>query len=439
MLSAFLNFISGLFSSTPPPAGAAYGFQWQAGQGVPAALTGYDLNTNIPAGIYVAFPSTKLSAMYDPFGRAPAPGSPVPPGTVFPVLPAPSAAMTNLVAQKVRNPPPGEAALFTNVTPARLSDLSGFLAYTANCLDIINHAAAGTQLLQRINTAANPVFITPANRQRGNQSSAATPPDNVNTLVTDLADYVSGQPIRGQQITAIVNQKYSAIGGTGARFNQLAADMNALPLCSLFVQQAAFQPNFLSANFRFRGQRLTGQNLQNWLSPGGFSVFDTQIRTLATIYQGFLVREFFLLALNIALYSPFVPPGSGTGTGILFNVRNEEENALLLAGVPNPAFRPPAIGLAHELMHAMHYGYGTAPGAEFGHYTTTAAELLFSGMGPFVNEPITENAVRGQWGTIPAVAIDASNTWAAPALRTIYELPMPPATPTSLRAQYNTI
>src|SRR5712671_7819597 len=119
MLSAFLNFISALFSSTPPPANASYGFQWQAGQGVPGALTGYDFNTNIPAGIHVAFPSTMLAAMSDPFGRAPAPGSPVPPGTVFPVAAA-SAAMTNLVAQKVRNPPPGEAALFTNVTPARL-------------------------------------------------------------------------------------------------------------------------------------------------------------------------------------------------------------------------------------------------------------------------------------------------------------------------------
>ena len=84
-------------------------------------------------------------------------------------------------------------------------------------------------------------------------------------------------------------------------------------------------------------------------------------------------------------------------------------------------------------MHAMHYGRGTAPGYEINHFTSTAAELLFTGIGPFANEPITENTVRGQWATIPAPAIDPSNVWAAPALRTVYDLPTGGNTAATLR------
>ena len=165
----------------------------------------------------------------------------------------------------------------------------------------------------------------------------------------------------------------------------------------------------------------------DWLSPNGFPAFDQNLRTLNTVFQGVSIRQAFLLAMNIVLYSA-VPPGAGTGSGIRFNVRNVSDNDLNSAD-----FRPPAIGLAHELMHAMHYGRGTASGPEFGNFLTTAAELLFSGIGPFANEPITENAVRGQWGTIPGHFIDASNTWANPALRTIYDRPAANQTAKDLR------
>lgn len=426
MFSRFLNYIN-IFAGTPPPANAAYGYQWQAGQGVPNQLTGYDLAAGVPPGLYVAFPPTLLdSAMVDPFGRAV--GGP---GTVFPILPAPSPAMTNLITRMRNNPPPGEAALFNNATPARLADLTGFLSYTNTCLEIINATAAGAQLFNRINNGAYSVFISPSSIG-GNQTFAGGV-GYVNTLTSAIRDYSQGSATPGAAITAIVNARYAAIGGVGARFNQFAADLNALPLASLFVNQAAFQQNFLWGQFRFRGQRLTGQNLINWLSPGGFAVFDSHIRTLATLYQGVLVREFFLLAMNIVLY-PNVPAGAGTGAGVKFNVRNEDDNVL-----GSPGFRPPAIGLAHELMHAMHYSYGTAPGYDINHFTTTAAELLFAGIGPFAANPITENAIRNQYAGILPALIDPSNVWAAPAQRNTYEPPVPPQTAATMRAQMHCI
>jgi hypothetical protein len=394
------------------------------GQGVPNQLSIFDLNAGVPSGIYVVFQPTTLDAFVDPFGRlAPAPG------TVYPTPNVPSQAVTDLINRVLRNPPPNEAYLFQNVTAQRLRDITGFLQYVDTCLEIINHTAAGTQLLANINAAPNPVFISPATG--GNQTFAGDT-SYVNTLTDAILNFVGGQLMPVANIVAMVNQRYVGINGALARFNQLAADMNNLPLCSLF-QPVGAVPTFLWTHFRFNGLRFTGQNLMNWLSPAGYALFDHNVRTLPTVVQGVRVREAFLLAMNIVLYSA-APPGIGTGAGVKFNVRNEGDNLLGGAG-----FRPPAVGLAHELMHAMHYGHGTAAGYDFGHFTTTAAELLFVGIGTFAAQPITENAVRGQWGAIPGGAIDPSNVWAAPAPRTIYDAPVLPDTPTSLRGQLHCI
>lgn len=404
-----------------PPANAAYGFRWQAGQGVPNALSVYDLTAGVGPGIYIAFPSQLLDALVDPFGRVGL-GAP---GTVFVAPAAPSAAMTTLIANVRTNPPTGEAALFNNVTAQRLNDLTGFLSYAAGCLDILNQTAAGAQLFTNINNGQYSVFISPAT-MGGNQTFAGGI-GYVNTLTQAIHDYSAGTPMPAAQVVNIINLRYGAIQAGLPRFNQLAQDMNNLALCTLF-QPAGAVATFLATNFRYQGQPFTGQNLMDWLSPQGLAAFDLNVRTLNTVVEGINVREFFLLALNIILY-PNVPAGAGTGAGIKFNVRNEEDNVL-----GSPGFRPPAVGLAHELMHAMHYGRGTSPGFDINHYTTTAAELLFAGIAPFAGEPITENAIRGQWGNIPANALDASNVWGAPAPRAVYEPPGAQQTPALLRA-----
>jgi hypothetical protein len=424
-MSFLIGYVSGLFARTPPPAYSAYGFRWQAGTPVPAQLSSYDLNGPVAPGLYVAFPPTSMDAMLDPFGRLPG-GV----GTVFPMPGAPTPAMANLVAQMRQNPPPGQAALFNNVTIQRQADLSSFLAYTNSCLEIINATAAGTALLQRITTGASSVFVTPGNG--GNQTFAAD--GNYVTRLTEIVtNFDTGSPIPGQEIVAMVNVRYPGINGLGARFNQLAADVNALPMISLFVDQANFEATFLYTHFRYRQNRLTGANLLSWTSPGGFADFNRFLHSYANQYRNVLVRQFFLLALNVVL-CPSSPPGAGTGAGVKFNVRNEGDNVL-----GSLTFRPPCVGLAHELMHAMHYGRGTAAGADFGHFTTTSAELLFVGITPFAAEPISENQIRGQYAGVPPPFIDPSNVWAVPALRTTYEPPTPPATAASLRTQFHCI
>ncbi len=398
MFSALFSYIYGLVYPQPP-ASAGYGFLWQPGQGVPNQLSVFDLNT-LQSGLYVVFSSWALNNASDPFGRAMG-GV----GTVYPAPGLASAPIANLVAQVLHNPPAGaEGPLWTGATAARIADIGAFLAYTANCLDLINQTAAGQQLFVNINANNKVVLIAPG-MGGGNQTRSSNV-DGVNQMVGVAIDLAQGNATPRARLDALVQRRYAHINGALNRHNQLAADMNATPLYSLFVQDNNFSPNFLNVNFRFRGQPLTGQNLMNWLSPGGFNVFDTFVKTSAATVQGVLVRQFFMFALLNALY-PAAAPGAGADSDIAFNVRNQDANVLAA-----PDFRPPAIGLAHELMHAMRYGAGTALGIDFASFTTTLAELQFVGMVPFNAVPVSENAIRAQWNTVAAP--DPSNVWAAP-------------------------
>ena len=405
----------------PQPApGTVYGYQWQPGQGVPAALQRIDPNTVGP-GLYVVFIGALLDIMTDPFARV----GPPAPGPVF-VAPAMApASVSNLVASVAHNPPPGEPG-WTNPAPGRLADIGGFLAYVATCLDLLNQTAAGAALLTRLRSTAYTVFISPA--LLSNQTFAANQDNAVDSLTRAARTYAAGGPVPSAAINAAVQTRYAPINGTLARFTQLATDMNNAPLYSLFVAGGAFTPTYLYSFFRFRGQRLTGQNLMNWCSPGGFNVFDTTLRGMtAPRPDGVALRDIFLLALCVALH-PSVPRGIGTGAGVKFMVQNVDDNV-----IGAPTFRPPAIGLSHELMHAMHYTRGSSPGYDINHFSTTTAELMFAGIGPSATEPVSENAIRGQWAALPAV--DPSNAWAAPAQRTVYEPPGPGQTAATMRAQ----
>ena len=94
---------------------------------------------------------------------------------------------------------------------------------------------------------------------------------------------------------------------------------------------------------------------------------------------------------------------------------------------------------AHELMHAYHAIRGTQAGMDRNHFTTTAAELLCTGIAPFALEPVSENAVRTNYAAIAAALIDPSNVWGAPARRTTYDAPPAGETPQTMRAQLHCI
>jgi len=405
----------------PQPAqGTVYGFQWQAAQGVPGAIQQVVPATAAP-GLYVVFRGDHLDGMVDPFGRGP--GGP---GPVFAANGAAATAVTNMVTLVAHNPPPGEGG-WTNPAAGRIADLGGFLAYVAFCLDLLDHTVAGNQLLTRITTSGQTVFISPA--LMGNQTFAASIDNAVDVLTRAARDYAQGGAVPSALINAAVLAQYGHLGVPAAQFNQLAADMNNAPLYTLFQTAAASPPTYLLNHFLYAGLPLAGADLLAWCGAGGLPAFDLAVRGMTVPgVDGVPVRDMFLLALCVAL-RPVVANGPGTGAGINFYTQNDNDNL-----IGSPDFRPPAIGLCHELMHAMHYTAGTSPGYDINHFTTTTAELMFAGIGPSATDPVSENAIRAQWPPV-GLAPDASNTWAGgPLARLVYEPPPIGTTPAQMRA-----
>jgi uncharacterized Zn-binding protein involved in type VI secretion len=79
-------------------------------------------------------------------------------------------------------------------------------------------------------------------------------------------------------------------------------------------------------------------------------------------------------------------PGSGSGSTVSFN----PDRGTIGDGSEPWMTRPPAVGLAHELVHAEHSAHGTN---DF----TPAGEDMAVGVAPYENQPFTENKIRDEW------------------------------------------
>lgn len=92
-------------------------------------------------------------------------------------------------------------------------------------------------------------------------------------------------------------------------------------------------------------------------------------------------------AVILALYRQAT---AGTGCGSMVNYT---------LGTANPlnGERPPAIGLAHELIHAYYNILGIQPGYEVDNPTSVLFEYRCVGLGPWVNANVSENKIREEW------------------------------------------
>ena len=91
-------------------------------------------------------------------------------------------------------------------------------------------------------------------------------------------------------------------------------------------------------------------------------------------------------------------PGAGSDTTVYFNPDREKLN-----GRPDQT-RDPAIGLGHELIHANHDTHGTNvqassnyTGADGNTYNAPGYEQQAVGLGPYANDPYTENKLRQEF------------------------------------------
>ena len=85
-------------------------------------------------------------------------------------------------------------------------------------------------------------------------------------------------------------------------------------------------------------------------------------------------------------------PGRGTGSKVSFNT----EKTFHCVNDPAMHKRPPAIGLAHELIHALHHSLGTSLVVVI-NVNENLEEVVTTGMAPYQYEPISDNKLRTQW------------------------------------------
>ncbi|HKP51292.1 MAG TPA: M91 family zinc metallopeptidase [Chloroflexia bacterium] len=410
--------IRNIFRPAPPDPEPFYGFRWQYNTPPPNIIQGF--NGDSPSGIYIGFQPRQLQPD-TPFFTAG--------GDMLLYNPPPaSSASLNQVAEAlvaIDMQRPNRMGLY--IMQPFLCELQGFLAYTARCLNYVYETGTGQQLINAINNGAHPVFVIPSGG--GGNSAQPASGDNArcriaNEIFRDLNN-LDRQYILDQIATYLPGDNLLA------KLDGLANSMNALPLYSQFVDEADYVANFLGTSLQFDNAPINRTRLRDWLLRlGNGPAFENALVNMPLVDEVSLV-DYFRIAILLPLYATS-EPGAGTSTTISFRVRidpgdQQDENLL----------RPPAVGLAHELMHALYNSRGTQPGHHLSHPTTMLFELLAVGLGPFQNEAISENTIRMQWGNVQNP--DQSNQWAQPVRRTIYDEPIPPQTVADMRRVARTI
>jgi hypothetical protein len=386
----------------PAPQTVGYGYAWQPNI-LFANVQVVRLTNQDPPGLYVRFTQNMID---NPDGVFERPVDQI--GIILLPLQPASVGFTQAM-QGVTN----DANL--------MQRLEGFLRYTHGCLDYI-YAAGGQQLLDGLRNApqAHTTYIEPSyvHNQTAGMSMCLVARWVVNSDMNI-------SPAERNQLIQILEQASGAVGLNA--FQWLANEINQMPLYSMFEQANAYPLNFLNAN----GAAVAAVNLQQWFNTGSNCPFVANLQLAAPI-QGVRLLNFVKNAVIVLLYANS-PRGPGSGNTVSFDIRDWSLNNIGEDQNQNEVGdRPPAIGLAHELIHAYYNAIGGEPGSDQGGYSTTLFELLCVGMGPWAGNAISENAIRALWppGIVPAG--DARNNQLAPP-RTIYVAPGPGQQPSNLR------
>lgn len=373
------------------PAGVTgYGAHWQPNQ---AIQLGALRAAQDPPGIYIAIlPAHVMTA--SAFFDNPAANSKT--GVIFPT-PAASPAFTQLLNGVTDNAP-------------ILSRLEGFIRYTYKCLDYINATQVGGQLCAALHNSQTQTWIYPSRLgcstgADGGRCSIAQWVRDKNMNLTQAEQ---------QQLIALLQQT-SAQQGFNA-FTWLAQQINQMPLYSVYEHENQYPATFLTT----ANQPVSAFGLHQWFTTGNNCAF-VQARQGVTA-SGVSIMDFIKNAVIILLSANSARNPAG-GSRVTFDVHDWSQNTQNVPRVMNTmADRPPAIGLAHELIHAYHNQLGSQPGRDFGDFTTTLNELLCVGLGPWNQAPITENAIRAQWPPQGNFAADPLNLRQV-AARDIYDDP----------------
>jgi hypothetical protein len=251
--------------------------------------------------------------------------------------------------------------------PSKISVSSRFPGYhtaVANHLVALSRITTGNILLTALDQSnfSTAIVDHPLSNQCGTNGSTG----GMNKLAKELYETLTMK--FGVETKAAVNR---AVVGGKTRAKWLADKINATPKYQLKGAPATTPRNL----------GVTEANVNSWMGAG--SIWDE--------FGNDPDLEQIKNAIIIALYSV-----SDAGVGA-----NSTVNYSLGSTNPLNDERPPAIGLAHELVHAYYNGLGIQPGFEVENPTTVLFEYRCVGLGPWAAGPVSENAIRNEWaGTI---------------------------------------
>jgi hypothetical protein len=253
-----------------------------------------------------------------------------------------------------------------------ITDPAPHQASVANALISIRQIAVGNNLLVAIdNLLVGGMFcsIAPWDPQATNK--CATPgaggSDNAKTTLAQTLEFN-----HAGAHTAITNSLAGA--GQAGNYGWLATQICNHPIPNIVgVPAVAASHTVHGANW------VTQQMVQDWATnnvqfPG--PLVGQQVDDAALIM--------------VAVLRPGLIAGPGAHSRVHWSATSVSYTNT--AGVLQP--RPPFLGLAHELVHALHNLRGGQTGHDIGSYSRVLYEYLCIGLADWAGEPISENAIR---------------------------------------------
>lgn len=238
-----------------------------------------------------------------------------------------------------------------------LHTLDGFVAghnlLVALCQEVANGHRVG--VTDASNTASG-----------GNECAGLTYPSSAHR--TQLIDaLVNNHGAVGARIAAAMTNMGHAPAVAGS-YAWLEAQIDATPIYGL-----RGLPNVVASSTVHGPSWISAATLQGWVS--NTAQFPAPLVAPADADA--------VLVLGAVLHAGKVH-NAGGNTRVNWNAAN----------LSTLAYRPPYIGLAHELVHALHNQRGDQAGFDTATTTGVLYEYQCVGLGSFVNEPISENTVR---------------------------------------------
>ncbi len=254
-----------------------------------------------------------------------------------------------------------------------------YIAGVTTCLELVESVADGKKLLQAITTLSHQVFIqdTVSGNSCGAQSWSAFPPLPVAIKDKNAAGFTAElkaalDKAKSGGITLEHLARQLAMGLSPATYKSAS---NVVPPTQKNPAPAGSSPQDIMFNAGL--QTGTAMSILQDLMAGKRAVTN-----LPPDWDYELPR----------VLRPYLTPGGGAASKVSFN------HTKTFHCTDDPAMfkRPPAIGLAHELIHALHNSSGVNL-ALVKKDGENIEELITTGMPPYNFEELSDNKMRSQW------------------------------------------